>query len=73
METATSPPDATTTILATDAPPVDGAPLGEEEKKEGENPDDEELEPRELNEMFEYLDPRIYTPECTLKIQLIGP
>ena len=68
METATAP-DATTTVPATDAPPVEGAPPAEEEKKDGENPDDdEELAPRELNEIFEYLDPRIYTPECTLKI-----
>ena len=76
METATAPvPDATSPAPVTapadgtQPPPAEGeAAPGEEEKKEGENADEEDDKPKPMYEVFTYLDPRKYTPECTLKI-----
>ncbi len=52
----------------------DGAAPAEEEKKEGDpvvEGEDDAAKP--LYERYEYMDPRKWTPICTLKISLISP
>jgi hypothetical protein len=52
----------------------EGAAPALEEKKEGDpavEAEDEAVKP--MYERYEYLDPRKWTPICTLKISLISP
>ena len=70
MDSAAVVPDSTTPIPADGAAvPVDGAaPLtNEEEKKDGDDGEEDE-KPKPMYERYEYLDPRKFTPICTLKI-----
>ena len=64
--TATQPAAANATPSGTAVPPV------EEEKKEGAV-DGEDETPKPMYERYEYLDPRKFTPICTLKCSLISP